>query len=550
MKRRTTFAMLGGAAATALLGAAGCGSGGSATASALTVGMPNGPLTENNNPFSAASAGNSLGYRWVIFEPLVQFNLLDPTAEPTPWLAEKWEWAEDYSSVKLTIREGVKWSDGKDLTADDVAFTFNMIKDNDALNGDAIPYKKVSVSGSEVELSFKSPQFVNQAKMLGFTPIVPEHQWSAIKDPAKDTLKKPVGSGPFTLSSWTAQVVSLKPNDKYWGDKPKVKELRYTSYNDNSAQTTALGNGKCQWSYVFIPDYKKVFIDKDPKNHKLWFPSGLGIHVLFINTTRKPFDDPKLRQAMNLVIDREAVHKQGEAGLYPMVDSPTGIPRPAGDDYIADKYKDAKQTVDIDKAKDILDKAGYKLSGGTLTDPGGKAVSLKLVDPSGWSDYLASLQIIADNLSEIGIKAEVDTMTVDAWNEAMATGDFDASLHWTNTGSTPWDLYANVMDGNQYKKIGENATWNFGRFDNDEATEALATYAETEDEATRAKCLETLQDIMVEEVPVIPLVAGPIGAEYSTKQWVGWPSEDDPYAMPQPTQPSASQIVTRLKPAS
>lgn len=548
MKRRTTFALLGGATATALLGA-GCGGGGSASGSALTVGMPNGTLTENNNPFSTTSAGNSLGYRWVIFEPLAQFNLLDPTSEPTPWLAEKWEWAKDYSSLTVTVREGVKWSDGKDLTADDVAFTFNMIKDNEALNADAIPYKKITVSGSDVEIGFKSPQFVNQSKLLGFVPIVPEHKWSKIDDPTKDTLKKPVGSGPYTLKSWTAQAVTLTARNDYWGDKPKVGQLRYTSYKDNGAQITALGNGSCQWSYVFIPDYEKVFIDKDPKNHKLWFPSGLGIHALFINTQREPFDDPKLRQAMNLVIDRVAVHERGESGLYPLVDSPTGIPRPAGDDYIADKYKDVKHKVDVDKAKDILDGAGYKLKGDKLTTPGGKPVKLTLVDPAGWSDYLASLQIIADDLSKIGIDAEVDTMPVDGWNEALATGDFDASLHWTNTGATPWDLYANTMDGNQYKEIGESASWNFGRFQSDEATQALATYAETDDEQTRAEALATLQDIMVEEVPVIPLVAGPIGAEYSVKNWVGWPSQDDPYAMPQPTQPSASQIVTRLKPA-
>ncbi|ADD42302.1 ABC transporter substrate-binding protein [Stackebrandtia nassauensis] len=547
MKRRSTFALLGGAAATALMGT-GCG-GGTASGSVLTVGMPNGPLTENNNPFSPTSASNSLGYRWVLYEPLAQVNLLEPTNEPLPWLAEKWEWSKDFQSVKLTIRDGVKWSDGKDLTADDVAFTYNLVKDTEALNLDAIPYKKATATGRIVELTFKSPQYVNQTRIIGFTPIVPEHVWSKVKDPTKDTVKKPVGSGPFTLSSWTSQAVTLKVRDDYWGDKPKVKEMRYVSYNDNSAQTTALGNGECQWSYVFMPDYKKVFIKKDPENHRLWFPSGLGIHVLFINNARKPFDDPELRKAMNLVVDREAVHKQGESGLYPLVESPTGIPSPVGDDYIADKYKNVKHKVDVKKAKKILEDAGYTLKGGKLETPDGKAVTMKLIDPTGWSDYLASLQIIADNLSTIGIKAEVDSVTVDDWNEKLFTGDFDASLHWTNTGSTPWDLFSNIMDGAHYKEIGEKASWNFGRFKSDEATEALSTYADTDDEDTRKKALETLQDIMVEEVPVIPLVAGPIGAVFSTKHWVGWPDDDNPYSMSQPTQPSSSLILTRLKPA-
>ena len=79
---------------------------------------------------------------------------------------------------------------------------------------------------------------------------------------------------------------------------PKVKELRYTSYSDNDAQTTALANGAAEWSFVFIPNYKTVFIDKDPAHYKLWFPPTLGIHGLWINTTKKPFDDPILRRAI------------------------------------------------------------------------------------------------------------------------------------------------------------------------------------------------------------------------------------------------------------
>ncbi|MGH8881845.1 MAG: ABC transporter substrate-binding protein, partial [Stackebrandtia sp.] len=158
MRRRTAFKLLGGAAATALVGA--CGSDGGSTA--LTVGMPNGPLAENNNPFVATSSGNSLGYKWLLWEPLAQVNLIAPDTEPTPWLAKEWSWSKDYTSVSLAIRDGVTWSDGEKFTVEDVAFTFNMIKDNDALNTDAIPYKEISAGEDTVEITFDSPQFVNQ----------------------------------------------------------------------------------------------------------------------------------------------------------------------------------------------------------------------------------------------------------------------------------------------------------------------------------------------------------------------------------------------------
>ena len=550
MKRRTTLGLVAGVAAVPLLAA--CGDGktgdGSASSQALTVGMPNGPLTNNSNPFTPTSAGNSLGYRWLVYEPLAQVNQIAPASQPTPWLATKWEWTPDFKKLTLTIRDGVKWSDGQTLTAEDVGFTFTLIKSTPAFNGNAIPFDAITVNGSNVEITFTASQFVNQGKILS-SFVVPKHIWSAMPDPTTDAVENPIGTGPYTLKSWTAQVVTMAKRDDYWGGQLQVPEVRYTSYNDNNAQTTALAAGDCQWSYVFMPNYQDVFIAKDKEHHKLWFPSGLGIHCLFMNIEKGPFKNPALRQALNLVIDRKAVHLQGELGLYPLVDSPTGIPLPAGESFISDKYKGQVQAVDVEKAKSILTAAGYKLDGGVLKDPAGEPVTFKLVDPAGWSDYLADLQIIADNVKALGITATVETKTVDAWTDALATGDFDASLHWTNTGATPWDIYACVMDGAQYKPMGEKASWNFGRYKNEDATKALADYANAADDATRKAAMDTLQDLMVQEVPVIPLVAGPIGAEYSTKYWEGWPTAENPYAMPQPTQASASQILLKLTPA-
>ena len=527
------------------------GNGGSGTgATVLNVGMPNGPQTENHNPFLGSSSGASLGYRWMIFEPLVMINGMKPTEPGKPWLATEWKWDANYTKLSLTVRDGVKFSDGQPMTADDVAYSFQIRKDNEALNSDAIPYGTIAASGNKVDLTFTRSQFTNQNKILTVF-VIPKHQWSTIKDPSQDTLKSPIGTGPYTVKSFTPQTTTLTLRDSYWQDLPKVKELRYTSYNDNNAQTTALANGASEWSFVFVPNVKAVYQDKDPKNHKLWFPANLGIHGLWINTTRKPFDNPALRRAMNLVINRDDIFQQGEAGyFYPKVESMTGIPTPAGESFIAPEYKDLKHKVDVDAAKKELTDAGFKLEGDVLKDPAGKPVTITLTDPAGWSDYITDLEIIKDNLSTIGIKATVDKANQDAWFKNIDEGNFDAAMHWTNGGATPFDIYQNIMDGKILKPVGKGGvSGNYGRFNSPEATKALDEYANAADDATRSTALNTLQKIMVEQMPIIPTSASNVGGLYSTKNWVGWPDEQNQYGPAQPTQQNALQIILNLKPA-
>jgi len=552
VKRTVVIALAG---VLALGAVAGCGTsksgGSSAGATVLNVGMPNGTQTENNNPFLGSSAGASLGYRWMIYEPLVMTNAIRPAQEGKPWLASKWVWAENFTKLTFTIRDGVKWSDGQALTAEDVAYTFTLLKGSTALNTNAIKYKDVSSSGNEVTLTFDGSQFTNQVKILTQF-VVPKHQWSTFSDPTTDIVKDPIGSGPYKLKSFTPQTITVALRDSYWQTLPKVKEIRYTSYTDNNAQTTALANGSAEWSFVFIPNYKAVYTSKDPAHYKLWFPPTLGVHGLWINTTKKPFDDPKLRKAMSMVINRENIFQQGEAGyFYPKVDNVTGIPTPAGDSFIAPDYKGKVQGVDLDGAKAVLTGAGYKLDGNTLKDPSGKEVKITLTDPAGWSDYITDLELIKADLATIGISATVDKANQDAWFKAIDEGNFEGAMHWTNGGATPYDLYENVMNGDLLKPVGTGGVaGNYGRYKNDTATAALKAYSTAADEAARTAALNTLQKIFVDETPMIITSASNLGGEYSVKNWVGWPDDANPYAPAQPTQINALDIVLHLTPAS
>ena len=555
---RSITAFLAGSMALATLTACGGNSsgtsnGGKTSASGvLNISMPDGASEkDNNNPYLATSASSHLGYRYVIYEPLAMVNLTDPNSKPTPWLATAWNWSTDYKSVSFTVRDGVKFSDGSAMTPDDVAYSFQILKQYTALNSNALPIDTVSVSGNQVKVTFTQSVYVIQAKVLS-TFIVPKKIWSAMKDPTTDTVTQPVGTGPYALKTFTPQTITLDARSSgYWQALPKVAELRYSTYTGNDTETQALVTGATEWSYVFIPDAKTVFAGRDP-HYKLWFPPSLSADGLWFNTTVKPWDNQYLRQAVGMVINRADIFNEGESGYFkPEIDSVTGLPSPAGDTFISAQYKGVNGQKSAADAKTLLTSHGFTYNGSTLMDPSGKAVTLSLTDPAGWSDYQTDLSIISDNLKSIGISATIDKADTDAWFSNIASGKFQAAMHWSNGGSTPYDMYENIMDGADLVPVGQAAnSGNYGRFNSPQATAALKDYANATDDATRTTALQTLEQIMVQQAPMIPTSAGNYGAEYSTKHWTGWPDDSNPYMPIQPTLTQSLAVIMHLTPAT
>jgi peptide/nickel transport system substrate-binding protein len=525
------------------------GTGTGASGAALTIAKPDGAIaTESNNPWVGDASGMKLGYINAILEPLGFVNLVDPTDEVTPWLAQEITWNDDFTSVTLVARDGVTWNDGEEFTAEDIEFTFNLLKDTPELDNAALGITGVTLDGSSVTVTFGASMFAKQDKVL-HKLIVPKHVWESVADPATDPNLEPVGTGPYTLTQFSSQSVELTARDDYWGGELAAPTLYYVSYNDNTALTTALASGEADWAQAFIPNVQSAYLDKDEDN-VYWAAAGLGIDTMFVNTQTKPFSDVAFRQAMNLVVDREKHQAIAREGGVPELTSVTGLPTPAGDAFISDEYADATYEVDVEGAKQILSDAGYTWDGDALVDPDGEPVTFELSVPQGWSDYVTGISLIADSAAEIGVEATVDTPDSDTWWAMKGEGDFQAILHWTDTGATPYDLYSDIMDGRWMMPLGEAADFNFGRYDNQEATAALDTYATATDDATRDEALAEVQKIFVEDVPAIPIGTRPFIGEYNTRSYVGWPGEDDPYTNPDPTQPSAALILTSLEPAS
>ncbi|RXZ50204.1 ABC transporter substrate-binding protein [Agromyces binzhouensis] len=550
MRLSTSLGAVGIAATLVLTGCAGANTDSTPAESgaALTIAKPDGAITtESHNPYLGDSSASKYGYAKVIFEPLA---LVNPTGDlgTTPWLAESVEWNDDYTELTVVPRSGVTWSDGTEFTGDDIVFTFDQFLTGRLADTSGLKYEGATVDGDAITLKFADSKYIAQSRVL-HTPIVPKHIWEEIDDPNTDPLTGEglaVGTGPYVLDTWSTESVTLTANEDYWGGDLAVPELHYVSYGDNAALTTALVSGEADWAQAFIPQIEESYLAADEDNHFLASPTA-GAGTLFMNLQTEPFDDPALRQALAWTIDRQAYVDIAREGASTAIWSATGL---SGllEDEILPEYQGEEYEVDVDRAKGILEDAGYTWKDEKLIDPDGDAVSFSISVPAGWSDWNTEQALIAEELdAALGIEVKVDQPDWGGWDAARQEGTFQAIIHWLEDTGNAYGLYTSTMDPKWI--VDDRAQFNFGRFDDPAVTEALNTYANASSDADREAALAVMQAAFVENVPAIPLGSHPLLGEYNTRNYVGFPTEDDQYASADPTQPGIVQILAKLQPA-
>lgn len=524
-----------------------CGGGTAATkggAKNTTLTLTTGPKGDFTNNFSPYAPTATDGTQGPVYETLLFFNRMDGSVKP--WLASSYTFSSDATSLTFHLRQGVKWSDGQAFTSDDVVFTLNTIKQYPAADGGGIWQYINTVAAPDantVTVTFKKAYTPILWYLGGQVWILPKHLWTGVGDPTKYTDTKPVGTGPFMLKSFSPQLLDYVKNPNYWQPgKPEVSELKYPSYNSNTGAELVLSQGQLDWTGLFTPDIQKTYVNRDPAHNHYWFPAS-NVVMLYLNTAKAPFNKLAVRQAISSALDREQMYKVAESGYEP-VSSPTGLVLPSNQSFLSSNYTNSAFAMDTAKSIQLLESAGFKKgSDGIFADASGKKLSFNLNVVNGWTDWVTDCQIMASNLKNIGIDAKVNAVSFNAYYSAMQTGTFDAVISWTNPGPTPYFLYNSMLNSNNTKPLGQNAISNWERW-SDPATDALLNqYATSTDSAVQQQAIAGIQKIMVEQVPSIPLVYGATWNEYSTTRFTGWPTADNPYAMPAPFDYPDNEIV-------
>jgi peptide/nickel transport system substrate-binding protein len=535
-------------------GTTGGGSGKTAAKSASShviltvVGNTGGPQPKDFNPYLPTSGINALwGAAGMVYETLAQQDAVQPNIN-YPWLAKSWVWANDNKTLTFHLRSGVKWTDGTPFTSADVVFTFDMLKKYPQLNTGGINFSSVTARGPlTVVMKFKAPSFTQFYYIAEAAYIVPKHIWAHVSNPATYQDLNPVGTGPFVLASFQPTTMLLTRNPHYWqAGLPKIYGLRYVGYSDNTTALEAQEAGNVDWGGGPIPDGQKLYVDKAPQYNHFWYPAT-GIVSILPNQSVWPLNMVAVRKAISLAVDRQEISKVGESGYEPTVQSATGLLLPNYASELDPAYKSASLTQNTAAAKKLLTQAGFKMGSNGIFALNGREIKLTLGDPSGFADYMTDDQIIASELKAVGISVTVQGLSTNGWESDIGSGSFQLTTCWSQSGALYYILDS-LLDYKLSGPIGKIASADYERWD-DPATQALlAKYQDSPTASGRQAALNGLEGIMVNQVPVIPLVGASDWSSYSTKKATGFPSPQNPYDAATAGTPSGEVVALHLTP--
>jgi len=527
------------AAALLAAGAGACSSststGSSSSGSSSTLVMESSPestITQAFNPFIATQAIFGMGADGLIYEPLLQFDIAAPP-KYYPWLATSYQWSNGGKTVTFTIRPGVKFSNGTPMTPADVAFTYNLVKANKAINLAGLAISSVSTSGNTVTLTFPAAQYTNLQSIAG-VPILPQSIWSKVGNPATYADANPVGTGPYKLKTFTPQGFTLSKNTSYWQiSKVKVPNVYFPVYTSNTGALSALFSDQIDWTGNFIPGLQKDFVAKAPAYHHFWEAPG-STNALIPNLNKWPTNQLAVRKAISLAVNRTVLATEGEAGLENPVLNASAITLPTYSAWSGPVASDTvSATGDAAGAQAVLKAAGYTKGSNGFFQKGGKTVSVTLISPAAYTDYAEVGSIAAQELKNAGIDATFQGISVNAWNQDMATGNFTLAEHWSNGGVTPYNLYDNWLDSALYN--GTAATGDYEGLKNPAIDTALANLAGASTVADQTTALTPIAKYVEANLPVIPITTASDWFEYNSQHWVGWPTQSNPYESGQPS---------------
>lgn len=519
------------------------------------------PLSSNSNNVMLSSSTFS---RVLIYETLMMYDPL--STEYKPLLATDFSWNDDYTEMTVHLNPDAKWSDGTKVTADDIEYTWTAQK---KYNPSTYGYNIDSVEKVDEETFVIRPTLNEDGKPVNYKYaeqylISPYQMQKAYlqkvekrdgEDPDKvttDRMEDLVASGPYKPFIANDQQVVAVRNDNYWGQAdsmwgklPVPKYIANNIFKDNAAMDVALRNGEIDVAQQFTANVQDLW-EKDGLDISTWMdepPYNLPMQVptAFFNVKRAGLDNVTVRKAIAMAVDYDQIIASAVSGQSPSFeDYPRCVVAP--NDVLREKYIDFDALKDYqfsgndsDKANELLDKAGIvDTDGDGIREIDGTNLSFKAECPSGWSDWNASMEMIAAAGQKIGINIETYFPEASVYFTDMTTHNFDICM-WSCPGQGPLAPYDTAMFylSADYGNMDVDWNGNFGQYKNDEAERIFKEIPQTLDEKELKADYTELSRIMLEDVPCFALMYRPV-VFYTVNEsvWTNFPAQDDGRGIP------------------
>ncbi len=520
---------------------AGCSGGGSSSEPAASEGgektaAAGGTLIVGRGGDSAAldpaivTDGESIKLAQQIFDPLLAYK--QGTTEVEPALAESWEISDDGLTYTFKLRQGVKFHDGTDFNADAVVFNFerwNDPKSKYKFEGDSFDYydsmfgpedgriiasvKAVDANTVEFKLNHPQAPFLQNLAMPPFSIASP----AAIEKEGAEFKSNPVGTGPFVFKEWKrSDSITLEKNPNYWQEGlPKMDQVIIRSIPDNTARFNALQNGEIDLMEDLSPD-DLATLEGNSELQKFNRPP-FNVAYIGFNLKKKPFDNPKVRVALNHAVDKKSIIDafyagQAEAAVNPIPPSLWGYNSNVKDyDY------------NLDTAKNLLAEAGF---------PNGIDQELTFYAMPVSRPYMPDgkkvAEVIQASFAQIGVKVSIQSPEWATYLDDLSKGEKDDiyMIGWTGDNGDPDNFFYPLLDKDS---IGGN---NYSQYASEPLHKLLVEAQRETDQDARAKLYEQAQVIIKEDAPWIPLVHSTplLAASTKVKGFVPSPTGSEPYA--------------------
>jgi peptide/nickel transport system substrate-binding protein len=438
---------------------------------------------------------------WVmsnIYENLVKLDT-DLTFQPA--LAESWEQVEP-DRWRFYLREGVKFHDGTDFTADAVKFSIERIKNPDDPGRSASnlrPIVAVEVVDDytvDIVTDGAYGPLLNIISLVYATGIVSP---AAVEEFGEDFTRNPVGTGPFKFVEWrTNDQITIERNDDYWGEPASLDQVIYRVIPEESARMLALDTGEVHMAMAPAPSQLDIY--RDDPNFTLYETPGVRVIYFGMMTARPPLDDLRVRQAMVYGFDKQAVLDNIVEGAgYP----PTAYISPPvfGWTDTSEYFR-----YDPELAASLLEEAGWVDSDGDgIRDKDGESLSLLHFSPRGrYLKDAESGEAFQAAMRELGVEVELQTMEWGTLFEQIRQPDLPANfftLGWsTATGDADYTLGPLFGSGS----IPPDG-WNSFEYQNEAFDELVATAGTSTDQEERAALYAEALEILAQDAVIVPV---------------------------------------------